>query len=1076
MIRRRAPRTACGVRDGRTRSLPQSSVGRPSGVRAWPAIALCAALCFGWILPASAQDVPVGWQPLGGPPGRISYLCAVPKLPSARPDSAVRAGELAGGRDLFAVSVAGVRRYDDQTQWLDTGSFIRSDALYHSRDGGATWQPATNNLIPGAITALYADPITGAVYIGVQGSGYSSEQERGQRSGSSSLWRSHDRGAGPYDSVGAGWEPVPLEPQGLDVRRIVRNANGRHLFVGATAATGQPAAARPPHSYLYRSADDGKTWASLPLPEGLRAMDGGAGGAEAPSAAVLADLVPHPAEPDRLFLTTRSGDIFVSTDAGNTWTPMFTASGLADMIQLAISPDLPDTMLAVYRAGGSGANEGRLAIEQSRDGGKSWQRLPAPGLSPLAVPIALAALPGNVFLLGTESGAYRSADAGANWHLLEGLLSSGGTAAFVALPDSPNTVLAATGYGIFISRDSGALWQRHVAGVPFNSRIGGLLTDARQPQLIYAFPDTGAGAESALPSPAPPAMLRSTDGGRTWAGAALGLPGVAPTGWALDPNDPNIVLVSAGEYFFRSPDAGVTWSVTGLPSGGHGTLALAASDTRILYVGGASLLKSMDQGATWQEIAIPSGPTQEGGSAPGSVQGLAVDPADPERLWAGTDNGVYQSSDGGRSWREFGLPGRSVLWLTAVVDLGAGAGPTLYAGVFEDGVYRWDGQAQDWTAVSQGLPASSTIVAFLPDTRLPGTLWAGRDGGGIYRSTNRGESWSNVAAGVGDNLALSLALDYDAAQGAGTPARGVLAGMATSGVWAVRPNPPPSQALGAVDARIEIVWPHDGAPVTEAKLANVGLRLFRPGSLLQPACGWAPEVVVWQATDSDPAIPLERAEQRSVDGRPFPYWEVNDVDVSRANDPEHKLYFMVRTIGPVAATTIWAHAVDSRTYYPFPDMPSGIAVGDIEAVDARILVVWPHDGTGQSRPVKEATYANVAVALFEHGTRLSVPIGWEPPGLTLYGAWDHEVGSPLATTALRLERTAGAITYPVWEFDNIPVSRAAATDSPEQALGSVLYLWVMADGVETYPTVWAHGADARTFFPARDEPIQGCVP
>jgi len=66
-------------------------------------------------------------------------------------------------------------------------------------------------------------------------------------------------------------------------------------------------------------------------------------------------------------------------------------------------------------------------------------------------------------------------------------------------------------------------------------------------------------------------------------------------------------------------------------------------------------------------------------------------------------------------------------------------------------------------------------------------------------------------------------------------------------------------------------------------------------------------------------------------------------------------------------------------------------------------------------------------------------------------------------------RKAGAITYPTWEFNNIPVDQA--TDSTNK-----LHLWVSIEGVDTYPSIWTHGADARTLFPAKDEPVQGCVP
>jgi hypothetical protein len=359
-----------------------------------------------------------------------------------------------------------------------------------------------------------------------------------------------------------------------------------------------------------------------------------------------------------------------------------------------------------------------------------------------------------------------------------------------------------------------------------------------------------------------------------------------------------------------------------------------------------------------------------------------------------------------------------------------------------------------------------------PDGQEPGALWATRDGGGIYRSTDGGANWTNVGAGFGDNLAQALAPDFSAAKAENKGTQGgLLIGTSNMGIWAQRygNGSAPSAPLRALDARIEVVWPHDGVPVTEAKAANIGLRLFAPASLLQPSCDWTPSVTVWQAVDTSPAEPLGEASSRTVDGRPFPFWELNDVDVSKARDGDHKLYFMTQVAGSQTATNIWAHAADSRTYFPQQDVPSGLASGPIDAVDARIQIVWPHDAAGAEMSPADAPLANVAVMLFKRGTRLSVPVGWQPPGLTLYGAWNHEVGKPLSKEPVSQVRKSGAITYPVWEFTNIPVARA--TDPANR-----LYLWVQGEGIETHPTIWAHGTDARTSFPVPDEPIQGCTP
>ena len=404
----------------------------------------------------------------------------------------------------------------------------------------------------------------------------------------------------------------------------------------------------------------------------------------------------------------------------------------------------------------------------------------------------------------------------------------------------------------------------------------------------------------------------------------------------------------------------------------------------------------------------------------------------------------------------------------------------LYAGVAGEGLYRLapgsDRTSGRWEAASKGLPAGSTVLSLLQDPARPGLLWATRDGGGVYQSADGGTTWANIAAGLGDNLAQTAALVQfkpDAAVGAETRsadgATGLLIGTANAGIWAQRPAASPVAPPQALDARIELVWPHGGAAVTEAKRANIGFRLFGRGSLEPLPCSWSPRVTLWQAFNNSPAEPLEEVSQRTVDGQPFPFWELNDVDVSRANDAGNKIYFMVQGNGPDLATSIWAHGADPRTFFPQQDVPSGLAAGPIEAVDARIQIVWPHDATGVERPPSDATQANLAVMFFKRGTRLSVPVGWQPGGITLYGAWNHEIGRPLAKEATTGVRTTGAITYPYWEFTNIPVERGVDPTNR-------LYLWVRLDTIETHPTIWVHGTDARTAFPVPDEPIRGCTP
>ncbi len=270
------------------------------------------------------------------------------------------------------------------------------------------------------------------------------------------------------------------------------------------------------------------------------------------------------------------------------------------------------------------------------------------------------------------------------------------------------------------------------------------------------------------------------------------------------------------------------------------------------------------------------------------------------------------------------------------------------------------------------------------------------------------------------------------------------------------PVPPATGAPAAVDAKIEIVWPHGGAPVSQATLANIGTYLLHKGTLKPAPCQWRPPVQLWAAVNSSPA--------RIVATGSFQpgtlTWEHNNVDVSAARDPQNKVFFFVTVEGTPTRSNVWAHAADARTYFPTADVPTGVEAAGA-SVDAKVEIVWPHGGL----PVSQATLANITASVFIPGTLKSVPTTWGNT-VRLWRALNNGVAEEVGPGVKRLV-TANGVTYPVWDFNNVDV--AAARNAANK-----YYFYLTVDGTQANSNVWAHGVDARTIAPQKDTLDGGC--
>lgn len=280
------------------------------------------------------------------------------------------------------------------------------------------------------------------------------------------------------------------------------------------------------------------------------------------------------------------------------------------------------------------------------------------------------------------------------------------------------------------------------------------------------------------------------------------------------------------------------------------------------------------------------------------------------------------------------------------------------------------------------------------------------------------------------------------------------------------PTPTATPLPAEILAKIEILWPHGGLPASQADLANLTAYLFSDDALDPVACDWEPVVRLWRARNEEPARSVGIGTRRLVtqQGRTFPVWDFNDVDVSAARSPGNTLYFFVTVDDTPTRHNVWSHGIDATVTPPTPPVPTAVVTSLPARVDAAIVTLQPNAGLPQ------ATTADLTGYLFVHETERAVFAGsGDPPTVRLRWSLDNDVAQAgLGLTGAARTTSAGDVSWTAWDFAGVDVSAARNAQNR-------LYFWLDVPGSETYPTIWAYGADIRTSFPVTDLPARSCV-
>ncbi|HTO12128.1 MAG TPA: hypothetical protein VMQ51_11190, partial [Candidatus Binatia bacterium] len=321
------------------------------------------------------------------------------------------------------------------------------------------------------------------------------------------------------------------------------------------------------------------------------------------------------------------------------WTPLGPGNIGGRTRAIVVDPGTPTTMYAGGVAGG---------VWKTTNGGGTWTALTDTLLPNLAVS-SLAMDPSNSSILyaGTGegffnadavrgAGIFKSIDGGASWSQLATTANSNFFFVNKLVALSSTTLVAATKTGLWQSVDAGATWVQKMAA----SDCFDIAKTASAPYILGSCGQFTAGAS---------AVYRSVDSGATWT-PVLGAGSLTP--------DANIGRASVS---IAPSDATIAYALTDSLAGGTYNLGLNA------------VYRSADSGLTWTATVRNTNPTFLNTmlltnpifAAPFSLapcfganqffnQGwydnvIAVDPADPNRVWAGGID-LFRSDDGGASW------------------------------------------------------------------------------------------------------------------------------------------------------------------------------------------------------------------------------------------------------------------------------------------------------------------------------------------------------------------------------------------------------------------------------------------
>lgn len=548
--------------------------------------------------------------------------------------------------------------------------------IYLTTDGGSTWKRVVvGSTDHRGMQCVYHSSAAGVVYGVIEGVG---------------IFRSLDHGAS--------WTLV-YSGSSLDAyTRVVlapAPSNGDIVYAAFSAEYDETCAG------LLKSTDRGTTWTPITIPTNrFEATD--YMGWQGQYNSVLAV---HPTTPSTIWVG--GIDLYRSTNGGQSWTQMtnwYEGAGLpyvhADQHALLFHPLQPGRMVS--------ANDGGIFV--TTNGGSTWLDRNS-GLVTAQFHSGTPHPTADMVLGGTIDNGNLRITTGTSW-----MDVTGGDGGYTAVdPTNPSTWYSELYYLHFMRSTAGGAdgtWQVKMSGIPRASDYGTtdpvnfiapFEMDPVNPKVLYAGTNR---------------VYKTTNGADSWKSISPVLSGSGViSALGLSASDSKVVYAGGDEGSMDwTSDGGTSWTsiTTGLPVRYITDLAVDPANPRRAFAsvsgfGSGHLYRTNPTTMVWENIsgagatALPDAP----------ANCVLVHPTVPDRIFVGTDVGLFYTTNGGGDW----MPMNAGIGNVTIADLQIRKDGVLFVATHGRGMYRSATSVLDSTPLAE--PADFAMEQNMPNPVRP---------------------------------------------------------------------------------------------------------------------------------------------------------------------------------------------------------------------------------------------------------------------------------------------------------------------------------------------------------------------